>query len=69
MELEQEGKTRTAESNNRADHHPRKVIPYKEYAAHQAAKGMALTTSKPTLEDEENWMKNCHFPFTKLHQW
>ena len=55
MELEQERKTRTAESNNRVDHHPRKVIPYKEYAAHKAAEGKALTTSKPTSEDEENW--------------
>ena len=47
------GKTRTAESNNRTDHHPRKVIPYKEYAACKAAEGKALTNRKPTLEDEE----------------
>ena len=62
MELEQEGKTRTAESNNTADHHPRKVIPYKEYAAHKAAEGRALTTSKPTLEDEENWDEEQPLP-------
>ena len=33
VEPEGERKTRTAESNNQAGHHPRKVIPYKEYAA------------------------------------
>ena len=62
MELEWEGKTRTAESNNRADHHPSKVIPYKEYAARQAAEGKAFATSKPTLEDEENWDEELPLP-------
>ena len=48
--------------NNRADHHPRKVIPYKEYATHKAAVGEASTTSKPTLEDEENWDEELPLP-------
>ena len=50
-----ERKTRTAEHNNKAGHHPRKVIPYKEYIAHKAAEVKALTTSEPTVEDEEDW--------------
>ena len=62
MELEQERKTRRTESNYRADHHPRKVISYKEYAAHKAAEGKASTTSKPTLEGEENWDEEPPFP-------
>ena len=48
--------------NSRADHHPRKVIPYKEYAAHKEAEGKALTTSKPTLEDKENWDEELPLP-------
>ena len=31
------------------------MIPYKEYAACKAAERKALTASKPTLEEEENW--------------
>ena len=50
-----ERKTSTAESNNEAGHHPRKVISYKEYTAHKAAQAKALTTSKPTVENEEDW--------------
>ena len=50
-----ERKTRTAESNDGASHPPRKVIPYKEYMACKAAEVKALTTGKPTVEDEENW--------------
>ena len=38
------------------------MIPYKEYAAHKAAKGKASTTSKPTLEDEENWEEELPLP-------
>ena len=45
----------TAESNNRAGHYPGKVIPYKEYAACKAAEVKPSTTSKPTVEDEEDW--------------
>ena len=62
VEHEWERKTRADESNNRADHHPRKVIPYKEYVAHKAAEEKALTTSKPTLEDEENWDEEPPLP-------
>ena len=62
MERKWERKTRAAESNHRADHHPRKVIPYKEYMAHKAAEGKASTTSKPTLEDEENWDEEPPLP-------
>ena len=62
MEHEWERKTRAAESNHRADHHPRKVIPYKEYVAHKAAERKALTTSKPTLEDKENWDEEPPLP-------
>ena len=38
------------------------MIPYKEYAAHRAAEAKALTTSKPTLEDEENWDEELPLP-------
>ena len=41
--------------NHRADHCPGKVIPYKEYVAHKAVEEKALTASKSTLKDEENW--------------
>ena len=53
--MEQKRKTRTAESNSRADPHPKKVIPYKEYAAHKEAEGRVSTADKLTLEEEENW--------------
>ena len=59
---------RTAESNNRAGHHPRKVIPYKEYVACKAAEAKALTASKPTLKTKKIGMKNCHSLLVKLHQ-
>ena len=52
--MEPERKTRTAELNSRADPHTKKVIPYKEYAAHKEAEGRVSTTSKSTLEEEEN---------------
>ena len=60
--MEHERKTRTAESNSRANPQPKKVILYKEYAAHKEAEGRVLTTSKPTLEEEENWDEEppCH---------
>ena len=61
-ELDWEEKTRTAEPNNGAGHNPRKVIPYKGYAACKAAEVKALTTSKPTLEDEENWDEEPPLP-------
>ena len=57
-----ERKTRTAESNNEAGHHPRKVIPYKEYLARKAAEVMASTASKPTVEDEEDWDEELLLP-------
>ena len=57
-----ERKTRAAESNHRADHHPRKVTPYKEYAAPKAVEGKASTTRKPILEDEENWDEEPPLP-------
>ena len=57
-----ERKTRTAESNNKAGHHPRKVIPYKEYVVRKAAEAKALTTSQPTVEDEEDWDKEPPLP-------
>ena len=62
VQLEWDRKTRTTESHNKADHHPRKVIPYKEYTAHKAAEGMALTTSKQILEDKENWDEEPPLP-------
>ena len=55
MGLEVERKTRTAESNNGAGHHPKEVIPYKEYVACKAAEAKAVTTSEPTVEDKEDW--------------
>ena len=58
-EHEQEGRTRAAESNHRVDHHPRKVIPYKEHVAHQEKD---LTANKLTLEDEENWDEEPPLP-------
>ena len=38
------------------------MIPYKEYAAHKAAEVKALTTSKPTVEDEKNWDEELLLP-------
>ena len=60
--MEHERKTRTAESNSRADPHPKKVIPYKEYVAHKEAEGRVSTTSKSTLEEEENWDEEPPLP-------
>ena len=60
--MECERKTRTAESNSRADPHPKKVIPYKEYAAHKEAKRRVLTTSKPTSGEKENWDEKPSLP-------
>ena len=57
-----ERKTRTADSNDGAGHHARKVIPYKEYMAHRAAEVKALTTSKPIVEDKENWDEELPLP-------
>ena len=57
-----ERKTRRAESNKAAGHHPRKVIPYKEYVACKAAEAKALTTSKPTVEDKKNWDEELLLP-------
>ena len=53
--MEHERKTRIAESNCRADPHPKKVIPYKKYAAQKEAERRVLTTNKPTSGEEENW--------------
>ena len=66
--MEHERKTRTAESNSRADPHPKKVTPYKEYAACKEAEGRVSTTSKPTLEEEENWDEEPHCHLVKLCQ-
>ena len=60
--MEHERKTRTAESNYRADPHPKKVIPYKEYAVHKKAERRVLTTSKPPLGEEENWDEEPPLP-------
>ena len=60
--MEHERKTRTVESNSRADPHPKKVIPYKEYAACKEVEGRVSTTSKPTLEEEENWDEEPPLP-------
>ena len=60
--MECERKTRTAESNSRADPHPKKVIPYKGYAVCKEAEGRVSTTSKPTLEEEENWDEEPPLP-------
>ena len=38
------------------------MIPYKEYAACKADEGKVLTTSNPTLEEEENWDKDPPLP-------
>ena len=61
-----ERKTRGAELNHRAEHHPWKVISYREYVAHKAAERKALTTSKPTLEDEEDWDEEPPLPPCKM---
>ena len=53
--MECERKNGMAESNSRADTHPKKVIPYKKYTACKEAERRISTTSKPTLEVEENW--------------
>ena len=60
--MECERKTRTAESNCRADPHPKKVIPHKEYAAHKEAERRVSTTSKATLGEEENWDEESPLP-------
>ena len=44
------------------------MIPYKEYVARKATEVKALTTSKPTLEDEENWDEGLPLPSMKLPQ-
>ena len=62
MGLAVERKTRTAESSDGASHHPRKVIPYKEYVAHKAAEAKASTTGKPTMEDEGDWDEELPLP-------
>ena len=38
------------------------MIPYKAYAACKEAEGRVLTTSKPTLEEEENWDEEPPLP-------
>ena len=60
--MECERKTRTAELNCRADPHPKKVIPYKEYAAQKEAERGVFTTSKPTSREEENWDEEAPLP-------
>ena len=60
--MEHERKTRTAESSSRADPHPKKVIPYKEYAARKEAEKRVLTISKPTSGEEENWNEESPLP-------
>ena len=60
--MERERKTRTAESTSRADPHPKKVIPYKEYAAHKEAERRVLITSKSILGEEENWDEEPPLP-------
>ena len=60
--MECERKTRTTNLNSRADPHPKKVIPYKKYAAHKEAEGRVLTTSKPASEEEENWDDESPLP-------
>ena len=62
MGLAVERKTRTAESSNGAGHHPWKVIPNKEYAAHKAAEAKASTTGKPNMEEEEDWDEELPLP-------
>ena len=68
VEPEGERKTWTTESNNGAGHHPRKVIPYKEYAAHKAAEVKPSTTSKLAVQDEEDWDEELLLLLVKLHQ-
>ena len=53
--MEHERRTRTTESNSRADPHTKKVIPYKEYTACREAERRVSTASKSTLGEEENW--------------
>ena len=60
--MECERKTRTAESNSRTDPDPKKVIPYKEFAAHKETEGRVSTTSKPTSGEEENWDEEPPLP-------
>ena len=60
--MENERKTRIAETNSRADPHTKKVIPYKEYAAHREAERRGLTTIKSTSEEEENWGEEPPLP-------
>ena len=60
--MEHERKTRTAELNSRANPHQKKVNPYKEYAACKEAEGRVSTTSKPTLEEEQNWDEKPPLP-------
>ena len=38
------------------------MIPYKEYAACKEAEGRVSTTSKLTLEEEENWDEELPLP-------
>ena len=61
-DVECERKTRTAELNCKADPHPKKVIPYKEYAACKEAERRVLTTSKATSGEEENWDQEPPLP-------
>ena len=60
--MEHERKTRTAELNSRADPHPKKVIPYKEYQACKEAERRVSTTSKPNSGEEENWDEEPPLP-------
>ena len=60
--MKHERKIRTAESNSRADPHPKKVIPYKEYAAPKKAERRVSTISKPTSGEEENWDEEPPLP-------
>ena len=62
MGLAVERKSGTAESSDGAGHYPRNVIPCKEYIAHKAAEAKALTTGKPTMEDEEDWHEELPLP-------
>ena len=54
---EHERRAKAAESNCRVEDCPRRVIPYKEYAAHKAAEKKTSTATKLTLKsnEEENW--------------
>ena len=55
--IECERRTKASKSNHRVDNCPRRVIPYKEYAAHRAAEKKILTAAKSILKNEpkENW--------------